>query len=458
MTDNQEWQGKRVTIIGLGIEGVDLARYFATRGARVTVSDARTAQALGPRLDALAGLDIAYRLGSNDASHVEGADLVAASQGVPQNVPALVAARDAGIPVESMLTLFLDRFPGPVCGITGSSGKTTTTSLLDAIFTAAGRKHVLGGNIGRGLLQLLDGATPDTWGVLEISHTQLVLARSSPDVAGLTNVTPNHLDQFSWEEYVDLKRKIFLYQREDDRAVFNAVDAVSQTLRPQARGRVFLFGTDGDHVHEGAFVEGGAIFWRVGETTENVISVAELSLRGTHNVANVTAATALAAACDISAEPIAAAIRSFKAPDHRIEFVARVNEVAYYNDSIATAPERTLAALRSFDEPVVLLLGGREKNLPLEEMLDEARRRCRAIVTFGEAGPLFAEAAAALGVDTVRTGTLESAVDAASKLARPGDVVLLSPAGTSFDAYPNFEARGVDFRNLVARLPEGTRP
>jgi UDP-N-acetylmuramoylalanine--D-glutamate ligase len=353
-----------------------------------------------------------------------------------------------------MTSLFLGMFPGPVVGITGSSGKTTTTSLLDAIFSAAGRQHVLGGNIGLGLMSLIDDATPDTWAVLEVSHTQLVLTERSPDVAGLLNVTPNHLDQFSWGEYVALKRKIFAYQDDSGTAVFNADDPVSNQLRPDARGRVFLFSVEGDHGDDGAFLRDDVIYWRRDGRTEDALTVEEIPLRGFHNVANVTGATALAAACGIGPEAVATAVRSFQAPEHRLELVARVGGTDYYNDSIATAPERTLAALRSFEEPVVLLLGGRDKELPLDEMLGEIGQRCRAVVCFGEWGPMLAEAVEPTGVPVQRTDTLAQAVETASRIAQAGDVVLLSPAGTSFDAYDNFEQRGIEFRRLVALLEE----
>ncbi|HEY7269008.1 MAG TPA: UDP-N-acetylmuramoyl-L-alanine--D-glutamate ligase, partial [Dehalococcoidia bacterium] len=365
---------------------------------------------------------------------------------------AVVAARSFRIPVESMTSIFFDYYPGPIVGITGSSGKTTTTSLVDAIFIAAARDHVLGGNIGAGLLALLDDASAQRTAVLEVSHTQLQLTHRSPQVAALLNVTPNHLDQFTWDEYVALKRRIVSMQAARDSAVFNVDDSVSSGFRNEAPGRVLLFGIAGDHGADGAFLQNESVFWRLGTRLERVVSASDVPLRGRHNIANVTAATAIAAACGIVPAAVAQAVREFRPPAHRLELVARVKGVDYYNDSIATAPERTLAALRSFQEPLILLLGGREKNLPLDEMLGEAREHCRAIVTFGEAGPMLAEAAAAAGLAVSRYETLPEAFTAAAELAQAGDVVLLSPACTSFDAYPNFEERGIQFRELVARL------
>jgi UDP-N-acetylmuramoylalanine--D-glutamate ligase len=443
------WRGRKVVVIGLGIEGEDMARYFVSHGARVSVS-AIDAQAR--RVQGLSALGVRIFLGANEPKHVEGADLVCVSQGVPLDNPAVERARISGIPVESMSSMFFDRYPGPIIGITGSSGKTTTTSLVDAIFTAAGRQHVLGGNIGQGLLRLLDGASAGTPAVLEVSHTQLQLTRRSPAVAALLNVTPNHLDQFTWDEYVALKRRIFDMQTSRYAAVFNLDDPVSAGFRLEAAGRVFLFSLNGDHGHDGAYVTEGAVFWRRDGRIERATRVSDIPLRGRHNVANVAAATAIAAACDIGPVAVSQAVRSFRAPPHRLEVVADVRGVTYINDSIATAPERTLAALKSFTEPVVLLLGGRDKHLPLEEMLVEAEAKCRAIVCFGESGHALAEAAHAIRTPVHEAETLPAAFEEAARLAQSGDIVLLSPACTSFDAYPNFEARGEEFRALVSRL------
>ena len=447
----QSWRGRKVVIIGLGIEGEDMARYFVSHGARVSVS-AIDAQAR--RVQAVGALGVRIFLGANDPRDVEGADLVCVSQGVPLNNPAVERARISGIPVESMSSMFFDRYPGQLIGVTGSSGKTTTTSLVDAIFTAAGRQHVLGGNIGQGLLRLLDSASAGTPAVLEVSHTQLQLTRRSPNVAALLNVTPNHLDQFTWEEYVALKRRIFDMQTSRDSVVFNLDDPVSAGFRMEAQGRVFLFSLNGDHGHDGAYLSEDALFWRSDGRIERAVYVSDIPLRGRHNVANVAAATAIAAACDIGPVAVSQAVRAFRPPPHRLEVVASVRGVTYVNDSIATAPERTLAALKSFTEPVVLLLGGRDKHLPLEDMLVEAEAKCRAIVCFGESGHALAEAADAINVPVHEAETLAEAFATAVSLAQTGDVLLLSPACTSFDAYPNFEARGEEFRALVTRLAQ----
>jgi UDP-N-acetylmuramoylalanine--D-glutamate ligase len=465
MTHQQDFRGKRVTVVGLGIEGVDLARYLVGKGALVTVSDSRPKERLATRLRELEGLPVRLSLGKNDPAAVADADHVFVSQGVPLDIPALSPAKERGIPLDSMTRLFFDLCPGPIVGITGSSGKTTTTSLVAAMFDAAGKEHVVGGNIGVGLLSLLDEIGPETWVVLEVSHTQLELTTKSPHVACVLNVTPNHLDRYSWEDYVELKRNILRYQTSDDVAVLGYDNEVSRSLADEARGRVVFFSEDADPTSvclpgPAALLRDDQVVWRDDGRDKPVVSTAEIPLRGRHNVANVLAATAVASACGIPTDAIASAIRQFKAVEHRLELVGEVNGVAYYNDSIATTPERTLAGVRSFTEPVVLLLGGREKHLPLDAMFRELARRCRALVFFGEARETLVAAALAAsnGVDQERrpkieiVDTLDEAVPAARAAARPGDIVLLSPACTSFDAYDNFEERGEHFRRLVREM------
>ncbi|HET8944277.1 MAG TPA: UDP-N-acetylmuramoyl-L-alanine--D-glutamate ligase [Dehalococcoidia bacterium] len=449
-----DFAGKRVTVVGLGIEGVDLARYLARQGALVTISDSRPADKLADRMQDVAGLPVQLALGSSQTDEVTSADAVFVSQGVPLDLPGLKAAREAGVPLISMTGLFLDVCPGPVVGITGSSGKTTTTALVAEMFRADERPVFVGGNIGIGLLDQLSAIRPYTWSVLEVSHTQLQLVESSPHVAALLNITPNHLDRFSWEDYVRLKKNILRFQTGGDVAVLNLDDAESRAAQPLVRGRLLWFtmskGTPGDGV---SVREGWAVL-RWGRLEERLFPLADVRLRGAHNLANAVAAAAISAAAGVSPDAIACAIDAFRGVPHRLELIGEAKGIAYYNDSIATTPERTVAGLRSFDEPVVLLLGGRDKHLPLEELAAEAAERCRAVVLFGESAPKLQEALREAGSKTrvIRVETLPQAVEAASAAAQPGDVVLLSPACTSYDAYENFERRGEHFRDLVTPL------
>jgi len=449
-----EFEGERVTVVGLGVEGVDLVHYFASRGARVLVSDGRTAVQLGESLDAIRDLPVELALGGNRREDILEADAVYVSQGVPWRLPVLEEARARGVTVSSMTRLFLERCPVPVSGITGSSGKTTTTALVGAILEAAGIDHVVGGNIGVGLLGLLNRIGSETRPVVELSHTQLQSVESSPRLACITNITPNHLDRFTWDEYVALKRRIFEFQDEEGVLLLNADDPVSRDLAPLARGRVLWTALSGDLPGDGVTVEEGAVVRRHAGTMARLLKVDAIRLRGRHNVANVLAAAAVASELGASPEAIASAATSFTGVPHRLEPVATIRGVTYINDSIATTPERTLAGLRSFEAPIVLLLGGRDKDLPLPELAVEAVARCRAIVTFGEAGPLYASAirSASNAARVVEAADVESAVLEAAALAEARDVVLFSPAGTSFDAYPNFEKRGEAFRAAVRTL------
>lgn len=460
MTDMQNLLEARVTVVGLGIEGIDLVRFLTSEGARVTVSDARPPEQLTDQLAAIEDTGARLSLGANRVEDCTEADAVYVSQGVPAALPALRAAEAKGVPISSMLELFLDRCPAPVAGITGSAGKTTTTSLVGAMLEASGQDHVVGGNIGVGLLSLLPGISAETRVVVEMSHTQLSRVARSPELACVTNVTPNHLDQFSWEDYVDLKRRIFKYQRAEDRAVFNYDDPVSRSFMDEASGHVYSTSRTQRIPGDGAMLERDRVMRVAGGTATEVLHRDEIRLRGEHNVENVLSAVAVAGLLGVSEEAAARAIRVFTGVPHRLEPVATIDGVQYVNDSIATAPERTLAGMHAFTEPLVLLLGGRDKNLPTRVLGEEAVRRCRAVITFGEASELYAAAIRdAEGSERVtirQVADVPAAVEAAGQLAQAGDVVLFSPAGTSFDAFRNFEARGRAFREAVLAL-EGHR-
>lgn len=455
--------GKRVTVVGLGIEGVDVARFAATHGAAaVTVLDSRPPEALSGSIEQLQGLPIHYLLARPRTEGIADSDIVFASQSVLMDDPAVVEARRLGIPLSSMTRAFMERCPGPTVGITGSSGKTTVTALVAHIFAGDGRPYRVGGNIGVGLLGLLDGMDAQTWGVMEISHTQLQLTDRSPRVAAVLNVTPNHLDQFSWDEYVALKQNLVRHATADDDVVLNLDDEVAAAMAALSPARVSHFSQRDNVPAGGAFLRDGAIFLRREEIEEMVLPASEIPLRGQHNVENVLAAAAIAAAAGVPAGTIAEAIRTFQPVPHRLEAVGEVDGVTYINDSIATTPERALAGIRSFVEPVVLLLGGKDKDLPKDALAQEALQRCTGIVFFGADGALFeavveAHSASVAFEDrpiTARVETVAEAVREARDMAGPGDVVLFSPAGTSFDAYHNFEERGEEFRRIVYEMQQ----
>lgn len=446
-------------MIGLGIEGIDLVRFLTAQGADVTVSDARPAEALSEAIDAIADTNATLSLGANRPEDTSRADFVFVSQGVPRDLPALTAAIEAEVPVSSMAQLFLDLCPAPVAAVTGSSGKTTTTALVGAMLDSAGEDYVVGGNIGVGLLGLLERIRPQTKVMIELSHTQLETVTRSPHLACVTNVTPNHLDHYSWSAYVALKRRIFQFQQPGDTCVFNLDNEVSATFAREAPAGVAYTSMARPLPGDGVMLSNEVVTRIEGMSSYAVLPRAHIRLRGSHNVENVLSAVALATRLGVDDASMASAVRSFAGVPHRLEPVGTIDGVTYINDSIATTPERTLAGMRSFDQPLVLLLGGRHKYLPVGELAAESVRRCRAVIAFGEAGEMFAAAvrdASGGGALPVKyVADVDSAVAAARAVARDGDVVLFAPAGSSFDAYPNFERRGAAFREAVRRLSGG---
>ncbi len=444
--------GKRVLVYSMGMEGRDLAQWALDRGATVVMSDTRS-DALLSAAGATAPVGVERTVTGEELLDPAGFDLLAVSQSVLRHDVSLRRARELGVPITSQMRLFLQLVKAPVIGITGSSGKSTTTALLAEMARAASAETVVGGNIGEALLTRVDGISESTTVILEISHTQLQYTDRCPHIAAVTNVTPNHLDQFNWDEYVGLKRNILSLQSRDDIAVMNADDQHSRALMASVKGKLWRASLMGEVDGPGAWLDKDTIVVRAGRHEVDVMSAASVQLRGRHNLANVVMACALAGAAGWPVEAMRDAATRFRGVPHRLEVVGFANGVTWVNDSIATSPERTIAGLRSFEEPVVLLLGGREKNLPLDALQEVARERCRAVICFGEAGPLFHDALQGFAGHARLVPVLDDAVSAAVRLARTGDIVLLAPAGTSFDAYASFEARGAHFRKLVRALP-----
>jgi UDP-N-acetylmuramoylalanine--D-glutamate ligase len=465
--EKTNWIGKRVLVLGLARQGVALARYLAVHGALVTVSDMKREDDLRMEREQLAGLSISYSLGGHPLDLLAAADLLCLSGGVPIDLPIVEEARRRGVPLSGDAQLFLEASPAPVLGITGSAGKTTTTMLVgrmaeQAVRAGAFRKSWVGGNIGRPLLEDVDQMQKGDIAVMELSSFQLDLVTTSPHIAAVLNITPNHLDRHhTMDAYRAAKARIVDFQKPEDAAIFNWEDSESRDLAQRAHGSRFFFGIGArGWSGEGAFLSDGWIMVARGGQEERVLPADRVLLRGSHNLANAVAACAVAAAAGITTTAMTGGIEGFRGASHRLEFVGRAAGADWYNDSIATTPERAMAAIRSFQEPIVLLAGGRDKKLPWADWALLVHERVAHVVLFGEAAGLIESAlqaaphgrrASALS----RCATLQEAVTEAARVAPQGAVVLLSPGGTSFDAFRDFEERGNQFRNWVAKLAAG---
>ncbi len=457
-----DWAGTRVVVVGLARQGKALARYLTQQGAHVTMTDQKPASALAQAVEELQGLRVDFVLGGHPPTLLEGTDLVCLSGGVPADLPLAQQARQRGLTVTNDSQIFVSASPAPTIGITGSAGKTTTTALVGRMAElhaqATGVRAWIGGNIGRPMLEDLGLIQPHDFVVMELSSFQLEVMSSSPNVAAVLNVTPNHLDRHkTMTAYTEAKARILMAQEPDDAAVLGHDDPGAWALRDRVRGALWSFGRERPFAGRGASFGGGLVVLHDGSQPQVVSSVGEVRLRGEHNLQNVAAACAIAAASGISIECMRLAIQGFRGVEHRLEWVRRVQGADWYNDSIATAPERALAALRSFSEPIVLLAGGRDKDLPWEAWADEVTRRVDHLILFGEAAPKIAAALRPFDgrprpITTDLCAGLEQAVQAAARRAETGDVVLLSPGGTSFDAFADFAERGDRFRALVRDL------
>jgi UDP-N-acetylmuramoylalanine--D-glutamate ligase len=459
----QNFGGKRVVILGLARQGVALARFLAQSGAKVTVSDLSDKAVLANEVSELQGLSIHYVLGEHPLSLLDRTDLLCLSGGVPIDVPIVEEARQRGIPLSNDAQIFLERCPAPVIGITGSAGKTTTTALTGEMCRAAGFQTWVGGNIGNPLITDLDKIKPGDRVVMELSSFQLELMTVSPHIAAVLNITPNHLDRHeTMKAYIAAKRNIVAHQGKDDFALLGYDDANARALALDTAAHLLWF-SGGAEVELGAFRTNGELTLRMGEKDRTICYASDVRLLGRHNLLNVLAASVLAGITGVPVEAMREAATTFTGVEHRLELVRELDGVRWYNDSMATAPERSLAALRSFEEPVILLAGGRDKKLPWDEFASETTQQVRQLVTFGEAGPMIARVvkkslnggAGEPGTKLekiTQVETLEDAVEVAARLAKTGDVVLLSPGGTSFDAFRDFAERGDRFKALVAEL------
>lgn len=443
-------------ILGLARQGTALAQVAAANGAQVVVSDLRSAEILQPLIDELAHLPIDFVLGEHPMSLLDGCDTVAVSGGVPLTAPIVVEAQRRGIRLTNDSLEFALRSPAPIIGITGSAGKSTTTALVGAMGEAAERPTWVGGNIGRPLITELDEMAANHIVVQELSSFQLDLWTTSPHIALLTNITPNHLDRHkTMAAYTAAKANILRYQTADDVAILPLGEL--EQLEPLVQGRLRHF-SDRQAVTDGAFLRRDELVLRNDMQETVVCGVDEVRLIGAHNIKNVLAAIVAADSAELPIDAMREAIRTFDGLAHRLEFVATINGATYINDSIATSPERAMAALDAFEAPIILLAGGKDKAMVWEPWRDRVVAQAKATILFGDLAFPLGELLYGESCAYTRVRTMPQAVDMAHRLAEPGDVVLLAPGGTSFDAYTDFAERGSAFRDAVATLRNRPQP
>ncbi len=446
-----ELKGKKVLVVGLGKSGLAAAMFLRRRGAQVTVSDLRSADALSKEIPSLLEAGILVEAGGHGLLTFRRQDLIVVSPGVPLSTPELVQVRNLGRPIIGELELAARFLQGNVLAITGSNGKTTTTTLCGEIFAAAGFETLVAGNIGLPVIEVVAQSKPNAWSVLEVSSFQLETTQSfHPRIAVILNITPDHLDRHgTFENYRAMKEKIFANQTAEDSLILNGDDPVVQQAASRARSRIFWFSRS-KIVRSGAFIANGTIVFRGSEQADliPVVPVANIPLKGDHNIENVLAAVCAACVANMPAEVIARAIASFHAVEHRLEFVTSIHGVDYYNDSKATNVDATAKAIASFPGNIHLILGGKDKNSDYTQLNSLLRERVKVVYTIGSAAKKI-EGQIAGVTKVVHAETLEAAVDRAATQAEAGDVVLLAPACSSFDQFENYEQRGRVFKKAV---------
>jgi UDP-N-acetylmuramoylalanine--D-glutamate ligase len=428
-----------------------------SRGARVTVSDAKSEHQLREQIPTLLDAGIAVETGAHGERTFRDQDLIVVSPGVPVDAEPLVQARALGQPVIGEIELASQFLPGPIVAITGSNGKTTTTTLVGEILASSGVKTLVGGNIGTPAISLTEQATADTTIVLEISSFQLETIRTfRAKVAVVLNVTPDHLDRHrTFAAYVDAKARIFENQQADDFAVLNADDPTCVELAGRTNAQVFWFSREHE-VESGAIVRDGQVVFLGNGSPQIVLAVSEIPLKGSHNLENILAAVCAGALMGCAPEKIRRAIVNFKAVEHRLEYVATIGGVEYYNDSKATNVDATMKALQSFPSNIHLILGGKDKGSDYTVLNDLLRERVKSVYTIGAAAEKIQTHITGT-TQIVSSGTIEAAVKQAAAVAQPGDVILLAPACASFDQFRSYEHRGRVFKDLVGQLAAGKR-
>lgn len=450
---------KRVAVLGIGISNTPLIKYLGRLGVEVTAFDKAEKEELEPALRSLEGLKVEYSLGPDYLEKLWCFDVIFKTPKIRFDIPELLREAKAGAEITSEMEVFCRLCPARIFGVTGSDGKTTTTTLIYKILEHSGYRCWLGGNIGTPLLDRIDEISGSDMVVLELSSFQLHTMRSRINTAVVTNLSPNHLDVHkSMQEYIEAKKNIFLYQNENDTLVLNYDNAITRSFAAEGPGRVIMFSRTND-VDEGVVLAGGRIVYRHGSRELDIVAADEIKIPGVHNVENYMAAAA-ATADFVKPTDVRAVAVSFGGVEHRSEHVRTVNGISFFNDSIGSSPTRTMATIRAFRDRVILIAGGYDKHLSYDEMGEVLAERVKCLVLFGQTSDKIESALEAevqrsrrgADIPVFRCASMEEAVKIAYENAVPGDVVLLSPASASFDHYKNFEERGNHFKKIVGEL------
>ena len=448
----QSVRNKNITVIGIGISNLPLIKYLVELGADVTACDKRTAEDLGETYGELLDLGVKMNLGENYLDNLSG-DIIFKTPGMRYDVPELLKAKSEGWVVTSEMEVFFDVCPSHIIAVTGSDGKTTTTTLIHKMMSKAGYTTWLGGNIGNPLLTDTEKMKEDDWVILELSSFQLHTMRKSPEIAVITNISPNHLDVHKdYQEYIDAKKNIMLYQKEGNILIANADNDVTAGIGREAKGAVKYFSREGiaDVYLDGDVIKRGNV---------SVLDIKDIKIPGMHNVENYMAAIAAVNGL-VGDEVILDVAKSFGGVEHRIELVREVDGVRYYNSSIDSSPNRTTNTLRVFPQRVILIAGGKDKGIPYDDLGPSLASYVKTLVLIGATADKIQESleneisrtGKGKNIEVIRVNTYEDAVNAARSRAKKDDIVILSPASTSFDMFRNFEERGNLFKRLVNEL------
>lgn len=444
--------GKNITVIGIGISNLPLIKYLVSLGANVTACDRRSAEDLGENYTELEKLGVKFNLGDGYLNNLSG-DMIFKTPGMRYDVPELLKAKENGSIVTSEMEVFFEVCPSHIIAVTGSDGKTTTTTLIHKMMTDAGYKTWLGGNIGNPLLTDTEKMKENDWVILELSSFQLHTMRKSPEIAVITNISPNHLDMHKdYKEYIDAKKNIMLYQNEGDTLIVNADNQVTADIGKSANGAVKYFSRNGmaDVYLDGNIIKRGIV---------EILNIKDIKIPGMHNVENYMAAIAAVSGL-VSKDVIVNVAKTFGGVEHRIELVRTLDGVKYYNSSIDSSPNRTINTLRVFPNEVIMIAGGKDKGIPYDEIGPALAEHVKVLILIGATSDKIQEALDAeinktgngKDIEVIRATSYENAVNTARSKAHDGDVVLLSPASTSFDMFRNFEERGNLFKKIVNEL------